>query len=49
MPEEGKTISIYIQDKNSLKAVFLIYADTESLLEKIYACNIIQTNLPQQK
>ena len=36
MPEEGKTILIYYQNRKSLKALFFIYAVTDLLLEKVY-------------
>ena len=36
MSEECKNILKYNQDKKSLKAPFIIYADTESSLEKIH-------------
>ena len=38
MSEEGKNVSQYNQYKHSLKIPFLIYGDTESLPEKIHAC-----------
>lgn len=39
MPEEGKNILNYNQDKNFLKISFIIYVDTELLQEKIKACD----------
>lgn len=37
MPEVDENISKYKKNKNPLKAPFIIFADTESLLGKIYA------------
>ena len=34
IPEESKNILKYNQDKNSLKTPFVIYVDTELLLQK---------------
>ena len=34
MPEEGKNILKYNHGKQSMKVAFVIYANTESLLEK---------------
>ena len=39
MSEEGKNILKCNQGKKSLNAPYVIYADTESLLEKIHTCN----------
>ena len=39
LPEEGKSVSKYNRDKKSLNTPVFIYADTESLLEKIHACD----------
>ena len=39
MPEEGKSILNYNQDKHFLKISFIIYVDTELLKEKIKACD----------
>ena len=38
MPEEGNKILQYNQEEKSMKVPFIIYADLESLLEKINAC-----------
>ena len=48
MPEEDNKISKYNQDKKSLKASFITYADIESLLQKFFCEITIQKNLPQQ-
>ena len=42
MPDEDKNILKYNQGENSLKGSFMIYADLECLLEKMYSC---QNNL----
>ena len=39
MPEEDKNILKCNQDKKCLKTPYVIYADTESLLEKVRACD----------
>lgn len=40
MPEKHKNILTYNQDRKSLKVLFAIYADAESLLEKFSCCDI---------
>ena len=47
MPEEDNKISKYNQDKKSLKASFVTYADIESLLQKFFCVITVQKNLPQ--
>lgn len=49
LSEEGNKILKYNKDKKYLKTLFVIYADTEFLHEKIASCVISQKNLPQQK
>ena len=39
MPEGWKKILKFTQNHKSLKIPFVIYADTEFLLEKIYTCD----------
>ena len=39
IPEEDKNILKCNQDKKCLKTPYVIYADTESLLEKVHACD----------
>ena len=39
LPEEGKNIVQYNQDKKNLKIPFITYADMESLLEKLHVCH----------
>ena len=39
MPEGDNNIFKYNQDKKSLKTPFVIYADKESLVGKIHACD----------
>lgn len=39
MPEKDNNILKDNQDKKSLKTAFVIYVDTESLPEKIHACD----------
>ena len=41
LPEEGKNIVQYNQDKKNLKIPFITYADMESLLEKLHVCHNI--------
>ena len=38
MPNEDNKIIKYIQEERSIKSPFIIYADLECLLEKIYTC-----------
>ena len=40
MPKKRKNILEYNQDRKSLKTLFVIYADTELLLEKIHSQDI---------
>lgn len=47
--KKDKSSLKYNQDKKCLRAPFVIYADIESLLEKIIQVIIIQKNLLQQK
>ena len=47
MPEEDNKISKYNQDKKSLKASFITYADIESLLQKFFCVITVQKNLPR--
>ena len=39
MPKEDKKVLQYNHREKSMKVSFIIYADMESLLEKINACN----------
>ena len=39
MPEKSKNILQYNHREKSIKISFIIYADTESLLEKIDTCH----------
>ena len=39
MPEEGTKISKYNHGEKSMKVPFIIYADVESLLEKMNNCH----------
>ena len=39
MPEEDNKISKYNQGEKSMKVPFIIFADLESLLEKMNRCN----------
>ena len=48
MPEKHKNILKYSHGEKSMKVPSVIYADTESLLEKIYTCYItIQNSHPE--
>ena len=49
MPEEDNKILKYNQGEKSMKVPFIIYADLESLLEKMNTCIIIQKNHQQLK
>ena len=40
IPKESNKISNYTQGQKSIKILFIIYSDTESLLEKLSSCKI---------
>ena len=40
IPKESNKISNYTQGQKSIKTLFIIYSDTESLLEKLPSCKI---------
>ena len=46
---ESGSISKYTQDKKSIKAPFIIYTGTDSLLQKCMLTKIIQNICPQEK
>ena len=49
MPEEDNEILKYKHGEKSMKAPFVIYADLESLLEKMSTCIVILKNHQQLK
>ena len=46
---ESGSILKYTQDKKSIKAPFIIYTGTDSLLQKCMLTKIIQNICPQEK
>ena len=46
---ESGSILKYSRGKNSIKAPFIIYADTESFLQKCMLTKIIQSICPREK
>ena len=38
MPKDREIISKYTQCQKPIKTLFIVYADTKALLEKMYAC-----------
>ena len=49
MPKEDSKISKYNYGGKSMKVIFVIYADLESLLEKMCTCRNIPKNHQQLK
>ena len=49
MPEEGNKILQYNHGEKSMKVLFIIYADLESLLEKMNTCDNNPENLSTTK
>ena len=48
MPKKGSVLK-YIYGEKSVMTIFFIYADLESILEKINGCEMIQKNHQQLK